>query len=92
MSGEEASRSGCGCLSTHARYGFGGLQQPHGRFRGHRIGRAHQSKLCTALLERLVFEVPFVIANLCVEVFSNSVEALVDQHDARHQPNGDSRS
>ena len=48
--------------------------------------------LVTALLERLVFEVPFVIANLCVEVFSNSVKALVDQHDARHQPNGDSRS
>ena len=29
--------------------------------------------LVTALLERIVFEVPFVIANLCVEVFSNSV-------------------
>ena len=38
--------------------------------------------LVTALLERLVFEVPFIITNLGVEVFGNSVEALVDKHDA----------
>jgi len=29
-----------------------------------------------------ILEVPFIITNLCVEVFGNSVEALVDKHDA----------
>lgn len=38
--------------------------------------------LVSALFKRLVFEIPLVIANLGIEVFGNSVEALVDKHDA----------
>jgi hypothetical protein len=38
--------------------------------------------LVTDLLKRLVFEVSFVIANLGIEVFGNSIETLVDKHDA----------
>ena len=38
--------------------------------------------LVPALLEALVFEIPFIVANLHAQVFGNGIEALVDEHRA----------